>query len=87
MACRACSAVTPSVVAPSALFGRHEHAGLHHGSRRQANWWTTSAGIVTVGYACIAGAVFVLWRAVGVFVPGIDYAHPTLARQVPVLVA
>jgi hypothetical protein len=26
-----------------------------------------------VGYACIAGVVFVLWSAVGFFVPGIDY--------------
>ncbi len=42
------------------------------------NWWTISAGIVMVGYAYIAGVVFV---------PGIDYPHPTLAQQVPVLVA
>ena len=45
------------------------------------------AGIVMDGYACIAGLVFVLWGSVGFFVPGIDYLHPTLARQVPVLVA
>jgi len=51
------------------------------------NWWAISAGIVMVGYACIAGVVFVLWGAVGFFVPGIDYPHPTLAQQVPVLVA
>ncbi len=55
--------------------------------RRQVNWWAISAGIVMVGYACIAGVVFVLWGAVGFFVPGIDYPHPTLAQQVPVLVA
>ena len=54
--------------------------------RRQVNWWAISAGIVMVGYACIAGVVFVLWGAVGFFVPGIDYPHPTLAQQVPVLV-
>ncbi len=41
--------------------------------RRQVNWWAISAGIVTVGYACIAGVVFVLWGAGGFFVPGIDY--------------
>jgi hypothetical protein len=40
-----------------------------------------------VGYACIAGVVFVLWGAAGFLVPGIDYPHPTLAQQVPVLVA
>ena len=55
--------------------------------RRQVNLWAISAGIVMVGYACIAGVVFVLWGAVGFFVPGIDYPHPTLAQQVPVLVA
>jgi hypothetical protein len=55
--------------------------------RRQVNWCAISAGIVMVGYACIAGVVFVLWGAVGFFVPGIDYPHPTLAQQVPVLVA
>ncbi len=41
--------------------------------RRQVNWWVISAGIVMVGYACIAGVVFVLWGAVGFFIPGIDY--------------
>ena len=55
--------------------------------RRQVNWWAISAGIVMVEYACIAGVVFVLWGAVGFFAPGIDYPHPTLAQQVPVLVA
>src|SRR5215217_8679029 len=38
--------------------------------RRQVNWWAISAGIVMVGYACIAGVVFVLRGAVGFFVPG-----------------
>jgi hypothetical protein len=33
------------------------------------------------------GVLVVLWGAVGTFVPGIDYPHPTLAQQVPVLVA
>jgi hypothetical protein len=28
--------------------------------RRQVNWWVISAGIVTVGYACIAGVVSAL---------------------------
>jgi hypothetical protein len=42
---------------------------------------------MVVGYACIAGVVFVLWGAVGFFVPGIDYPHTTLAQQVSVLVA
>ena len=55
--------------------------------RRRVDWWAISAGIVMVGYACIAGVVFVLRGAVGFFVPGIDYPHPTLAQQVPVLVA
>ena len=41
--------------------------------RRRVSWWTFSAGIVSVGYACIAGVVSVLWGAVGFFVPGIDY--------------
>jgi hypothetical protein len=40
--------------------------------RRRVDRWTISAGI--------AGAV-------GFFVPGIEHPHPTLARQVPVLVA
>jgi len=35
----------------------------------------------------ITGVVFMLWGAVGFFVPGIDYPHPTLAQQVPVFVA
>ena len=37
------------------------------------------AGIVMVGYACIAGVVFALCGAVGFSVPGIDYPHPTRA--------
>ena len=40
--------------------------------RRHVNWWAISAGIDMVGYAGIAGVVFVLWGAVGFFVPGID---------------
>ena len=47
--------------------------------RRQVNRWAVSAGIVTVGYDCMAGVVFVLQGAVGFFVPGVGYAHPTLA--------
>src|SRR5215208_3365452 len=47
--------------------------------RRRVDWWAISA--------CIVGVVFVLRGAVGFFVPGIDYPHPTLAQQVPVLVA
>ncbi|MBT2391245.1 hypothetical protein J7E87_17870 [Streptomyces sp. ISL-1] len=51
--------------------------------RRQVNWWAISAGILMVGYACIALVVFALRGAVGFFVPGIDYPHPALAQQVP----
>ncbi len=55
--------------------------------RRRVHWWAISAWIVMVGHACIAGVVFVLRGAVGFFVPGIDYPHPTLAREVPVVVS
>jgi membrane protein implicated in regulation of membrane protease activity len=65
----------------------HEDDAIHSLPRRQVNWWAISAGIVMVGYACIASVVFVLWGMVGLFVPGIDYPYPTLAQQVLVLVA
>ncbi len=57
------------------------------GAHLASNWWAISAAIFMVGYACIVGAVFVLWGAAGSFLPGIDYPHPTPARQVPVPVA
>ena len=87
MACRVCSTVTTSVVVPSVL------------SRSARPFWPApqleSAGKAVDDlcldlhgrYAYIAGVVFVLRGAVGFFVPGIDYPHPTLSQQVPVLVA
>jgi hypothetical protein len=33
---------------------------IHSLPCRQVNWWAISVGIVMVGYACIAGVVFVL---------------------------
>lgn len=40
--------------------------------RWQVNWWAISARIITVGYTCIVGVVFVLWGMVEFFVPGIE---------------